>query len=119
MPSPSPPRDVILARAIAPLLETALRTMRVVVVTGPRQAGKSTLVRTHPRLQSRPYYSLDDSATLLRAQADRRAFVRSGPDMIIDEVNATPSSSSPSKLSLTSSARNAADNSCSQAPPTS
>lgn len=87
---PSPRRDVILPRAIAPLLETALRTMRVVVVTGPRQAGKSTLVRTHPQLKSRPYYSLDDSATLLRAQADRRAFVRSGPDMIIDEVQRDP-----------------------------
>jgi predicted AAA+ superfamily ATPase len=90
MPPPNQPRDIILARAIAPLLETALRTMRVVVVTGPRQAGKSTLVRTHPRLQSRPYYSLDDSATLLRAQADRRAFVRSGPDMTIDEVQRDP-----------------------------
>lgn len=87
---PSPSRDDILPRAIAPLLDTALRTMRVVVVTGPRQAGKSTLVRTHSQLESRPYYSLDDSATLLRAQADRRAFVRSGPDMIIDEVQRDP-----------------------------
>ena len=34
-------------RAVAPLLEAALRTMRVVVITGPRQAGKSTLAR-HP-----------------------------------------------------------------------
>jgi len=31
------PGDRILPRAIAPLLETALRTMRIVVVTGPRQ----------------------------------------------------------------------------------
>lgn len=80
----------ILPRAVAPLLETALRTMRVVVVTGPRQAGKSTLVRSHPKLASRPYCSLDDSATLLRAQADRRAFVRSVPEMIIDEVQRDP-----------------------------
>ena len=84
------PTDSILPRAIASLLDTALRTMRVVVVTGPRQAGKSTLVRSHPKLASRPYYSLDDSATLLRAQADRRAFVRSGPEMIIDEVQRDP-----------------------------
>lgn len=87
---PPSTRDTILPRAIAPLLETALRTMRVVVVTGPRQAGKSTLVRAHPQLQSRPYYSLDDSATLLRAQADRRAFVRSGHEMTIDEVQRDP-----------------------------
>ncbi len=84
------PRVSVLPRAVAPLLETALRTMRVVVVTGPRQAGKSTLVRTHPKLAARPYYSLDDSATLLRAEADRRAFVRSEPEMTIDEVQRDP-----------------------------
>lgn len=90
MPRVDHSADAILPRAIAPLLETALRTMRVVVVTGPRQAGKSTLVRSHPKLASRSYYSLDDSATLLRAQADRRAFVRSDPEMIIDEVQRDP-----------------------------
>jgi predicted AAA+ superfamily ATPase len=76
----------IVPRAVAPLLETALRTMRVVVVTGPRQAGKSTLVRSHPELVARPYFSLDAAATLLRVQADRDAFLRSEPEMIIDEV---------------------------------
>lgn len=90
MASVDPPAHIVLPRAIAPLLEAALRTMRVVVVTGPRQAGKSTLVRTHPKLAPRPYYSLDDAATLLRAQADRRAFVRSGPEMTIDEVQRDP-----------------------------
>src|SRR5579885_1348080 len=90
MTSADLPVDSILPRAITPLLETAPRTMRVVVVTGPRQAGKSTLVRSHPKLASRPYLSLDDSATLLRAQADRRAFVRSAPEMIIDEVQRDP-----------------------------
>lgn len=80
----------ILPRAIAPLLSEAMRAMRVVVVTGPRQAGKSTLVMSHPQLASRPYFSLDDSATLLRIQADRRAFVRSEPEMTIDEIQRDP-----------------------------
>jgi predicted AAA+ superfamily ATPase len=75
-----------LPRAVGPLLATSLRTMRVVVVTGPRQAGKSTLVRSHPAMVSRSYFSLDDAATLMRARADRGAFVRSGPVMTIDEV---------------------------------
>jgi hypothetical protein len=82
--------DQLLPRAVAPLLEVALRTMRVVVITGPRQAGKSTLARNHPQLASRPYFSLDDAATLLRAQADRDAFLRSTPEMIIDEVQRDP-----------------------------
>lgn len=80
----------LLPRAVAPLLEVALRTMRVVVITGPRQAGKSTLARNHPKLASRPYFSLDDDATLHRAQSDRRAFLSSSPEMIIDEVQRDP-----------------------------
>jgi predicted AAA+ superfamily ATPase len=81
----------ILPRAVAPLLDVALSTMRVVVISGPRQAGKSTLATHHPKLASRPYFSLDDDATLLRMQADRRAFLNSEPEMIIDEVQRDPS----------------------------
>jgi predicted AAA+ superfamily ATPase len=61
-----------------------------VVISGPRQAGKSTLATHHPKLASRPYFSLDDDATLLRMQADRRAFLKSEPEMIIDEVQRDP-----------------------------
>jgi len=82
--------DTILPRAVAPLLDVALRTMRVVVITGPRQAGKSTLATNHPKLASRPYFSLDDDATLLRMQSDRRAFLNSAPEMVIDEVQRDP-----------------------------
>jgi uncharacterized protein len=80
----------ILPRAVAPLLDVALSTMRVVVISGPRQAGKSTLATHHPKLASRPYFSLDDDATLLRMQADRRAFLNSEPEMIIDEAQRDP-----------------------------
>jgi predicted AAA+ superfamily ATPase len=48
------------------------------------------LVRYHPRTTARPYFTLDDSATLLAAQADRQAFVRSEPEMTIDEVQRDP-----------------------------
>ena len=75
-----------LPRAAAPLLAQALRTMRVVVVTGPRQAGKSTFIENHPGLKDRPYFSLDDSSVLLRARENPSAFVRSETRMIIDEV---------------------------------
>ena len=76
-------------RAAGPLLRQALATLRVVVVMGPRQAGKSTFVRNDPGTAGRPYYTLDDPDTLLRAQADPRAFVAAAP-VIIDEVQRVP-----------------------------
>jgi predicted AAA+ superfamily ATPase len=80
----------VLPRAVARLFGTALATMRVVIVTGPRQAGKSTLVRTHPETADRAYFNLDRPTTLLRARADREAFVRSEPRMTIDEIQRDP-----------------------------
>jgi uncharacterized protein len=88
--SPSSEGSLILPRAAAQTLETAMRAMRAVVVTGPRQAGKSTLVRTHPRLAGRPYFTLDDPLTLQRIRADRQAFLASEPEMTIDEVQRDP-----------------------------
>jgi uncharacterized protein len=80
----------ILPRAAAPLLAQALRTMRVVAVTGPRQAGKSTFVEHHPALADRPYLSLDDAPVLRRARENPAAFVRSESRMTIDEVQREP-----------------------------
>jgi predicted AAA+ superfamily ATPase len=80
----------ILPRAAAPLLAEALRTLRVVVVTGPRQAGKSTFVEHHPDLAGLPYLSLDAPQILRRARENPEAFVRSEPRMIVDEVQREP-----------------------------
>jgi predicted AAA+ superfamily ATPase len=80
----------ILPRAAAGLLTQGLRAMRVVAVIGPRQAGKSTFVEHHPGLKGRPYFSLDDPAVLRRAREDAAAFVRSDPELTIDEVQREP-----------------------------
>jgi len=80
----------ILPRATAPLLAQALRAMRVVVVTGPRQAGKSTFVEHHPALVGRPYLTLDDPSVLRRARENPVAFARTEPRMTIDEVQREP-----------------------------
>jgi predicted AAA+ superfamily ATPase len=80
----------ILPRAIGRLFATAIETLRVVVVTGPRQAGKSTFVRTHPATADRPYVTLDDATTRLAVEADRGAFLRSEPELTIDEVQRDP-----------------------------
>lgn len=80
----------LLSRAVAPLFEKVLASMRVVVITGPRQAGKSTFVRNHPQTQARPYFTLDDGPTLLRAREDPRAFTRAEEVMTIDEIQRDP-----------------------------
>ncbi len=68
-------------------LEEQLRTFRAVVVNGPRQAGKSTLLRMHTDEQGGTYRSLDDPEWLTAATADPTTFVSTGERPLrIDEA---------------------------------
>lgn len=67
----------------------AIEDTRVVLVVGPRQAGKTTLVRRFAN-EARPFVTLDDAQTLNAARADPVGFVRSLPSAIIDEVQRAP-----------------------------
>jgi predicted AAA+ superfamily ATPase len=80
----------VLPRALGRTYVAALDSVRVVVVTGPRQAGKSTFVATHPATADRPYVTLDDPIALLAARRDARAFLISEPAMIVGEVQREP-----------------------------
>jgi predicted AAA+ superfamily ATPase len=91
MVAPSIPTP--LPRLAAARLERALATMPVVVLTGARQTGKSTLAGETSRLHGYSYVSLDARAALDRALTDPEAFVaQSGPDgyLTIDEVQRAP-----------------------------
>lgn len=68
---------------------TALADTRVVLVAGPRQAGKTTLARLFTDTK-RPYITLDDPATLMAAKADPTGFVRGLKSAVIDEVQRAP-----------------------------
>jgi predicted AAA+ superfamily ATPase len=62
---------------------------RVIVITGPRQSGKSTL--TQLCFPDKPYFNLEDSATRARVEADPRAFLASlAGGAVIDEVQKLP-----------------------------
>jgi uncharacterized protein len=75
-------------RALEPVLRRSLDHFRVVAVVGPRQVGKSTLVRTLP---GRHYVTLDDLGALGAAMADPRGFVERLPlPATIDEVQRAP-----------------------------
>lgn len=60
----------------------------VVSVTGPRQSGKTTLIKfSFPDYR---YFSLEDPDIRILAQHDPRSFLGSGDKMIIDEVQQVP-----------------------------
>lgn len=61
----------------------------VVLVNGPRQAGKTTLVRQFADA-ARVYVTLDDAATLSAARHDPTGFVRDMDMVVIDEVQRAP-----------------------------
>jgi predicted AAA+ superfamily ATPase len=68
---------------------TALKDTPVVMVNGPRQCGKTTLVREFTS-KNRTYITLDDDTVLASVRNDPSGFMR-GLDMaIIDEVQRAP-----------------------------
>jgi uncharacterized protein len=62
----------VIRRGAAQRVETALQDTRVVLIAGPRKAGKSTLARTF-ETDSRPYLTLNDAPTLQAARSDPSA----------------------------------------------
>ena len=77
----------VLDRLLAPVLDRALRSAPVVVVSGARQTGKSTLVEA---LTGRRYVTLDDLDDLDRAQREPEALLRASEPITIDEVQRAP-----------------------------
>ena len=67
-----------------------MRSFPVVVVTGSRQTGKSTLVRALAGDPERPYLTLDNLETLDRARREPEALVRSAQRLTLDEVQRSP-----------------------------
>lgn len=68
----------------------ALADTPVVLLTGPRQAGKTTLVRQMAANGLLRYLTLDDELTLLSAREDPVGMVRSLDRAVIDEVQRAP-----------------------------
>ncbi|MEY2683812.1 MAG: hypothetical protein RJA09_956 [Pseudomonadota bacterium] len=78
-----------IPRHVRVKVDTAMLDTRVVLIVGPRQAGKTTLARQHAG-PDRPYLTLDDAATLSAARADPTGFVRGLKCAVIDEVQRAP-----------------------------
>ena len=77
-------------RSIEPRLARLLTQFSVVVVAGPRQIGKTTLVSRPPFGVDREYLTLDDPALLEDARSAPTDFVSRAPRVTIDEVQRAP-----------------------------
>jgi predicted AAA+ superfamily ATPase len=79
-----------LLRALTATLTAALRAFPIAVVTGARQTGKSTLVRSLLNGGTRTYLTLDDFEVLERARLEPDALVRGAARTTLDEVQRSP-----------------------------
>lgn len=78
-----------IQRAITPRIEEAHRHFPVITITGPRQAGKSTLCKH--LFPDYVYVNLERIATRSLASTDPQGFIESmGKRLIIDEVQHVP-----------------------------
>ena len=87
---------VYITRAIEPIVRRYSEHFKVVVVTGPRQVGKTTMLK-HLMGQDadkdlpRSYVSLDNTSILQVAKSDPALFLqRYQPPVLIDEIQKAP-----------------------------
>jgi len=79
------PRTALLER-----LRTAVATVPVTVMTGPRQSGKTTLARELLSEESPNYFDLEDPVSLARLEQPRTALDGLRGLVVIDEVQRRP-----------------------------
>ena len=80
------------ARHLQSILRELLDDLRIVYLTGPRQAGKTTLAHLAASELHMEYVTLDDQATLTAVEDDPHGFIRSLGDKraVLDEFQYAP-----------------------------
>jgi len=81
---------MVVRTAILTAMNAALRRSPVVVLTGPRQCGKTTLARELLRPDSVNYFDLEDPASLVRLDEPMTALRPLQGLVVIDEVQRRP-----------------------------
>ncbi|MBU1568077.1 MAG: ATP-binding protein [Proteobacteria bacterium] len=82
---------MLYKRHIKARLIELLNDFRIVYLTGPRQSGKSTLVKEIAREKGLGYYTLDDTALLASARNDPHGLLASLPTpLVLDEFQMAP-----------------------------
>lgn len=86
----STPLGSVLPRHVQRIIDDALADTRVVIVTGARQCGKSTVVKVVARGRPATWRDLDVDTQLRGARGDPAGFVESTDLMVIDEIQRAP-----------------------------
>jgi hypothetical protein len=77
-------------RWIAQRLSTSLDFAKVIVLTGARQTGKTTLLKNESIFNDYKYFTLDDFDVLAQIENDPFEILLSGEKVIIDEAQKSP-----------------------------
>lgn len=81
----------LVPRLLAPVVRETMESARVTAIVGPRQAGKTTLVRRIVEERQMTYVTLDDDTARQAARADPYGFVLAlGRPAAIDELQRAP-----------------------------
>jgi len=81
----------MIARHLTTLLTESVEDSPVTVIHGPRQSGKTTLVRRFGETHGYSYFTFDDQETRLIAQQDPKGFISDcSAHTIIDEIQRVP-----------------------------
>lgn len=81
---------LLYSRIIGPRIAEAQLDTPVILLAGPRQAGKTTLVKQVAKQQNLRYLTLDNELTLLAALEDPVGMIRSLDRTVIDEIQRAP-----------------------------
>lgn len=79
-----------ISRWLEDRIVEVLKSHPVVILTGPRQVGKSTLLENAPSLKEWRYLTLDDPDALEQAKEDPKGLLWEEKPTIIDEVQRCP-----------------------------
>jgi len=82
--------ELYYTRWLTEHLKDALETHAVIVLTGARQVGKSTLLRNEEPFRSWRYYTLDDLDTLDQARTNPTSLWAGAENIVLDEVQRAP-----------------------------
>ena len=79
----------MIKREISDKVLSLAKKFPIITITGPRQSGKTTLVRE--LFKSKPYFSLEDPDIRLIAETDPRGFLENLTNgAVLDEIQRVP-----------------------------